>query len=438
MQINRRDAFKSFISGAAACGLLPLARAQAVEQAGPRRVSLSNGFRTHFLPNESGYVLATLLLRSKEIVHNGLAHLFEHTSCVGAAGILSANDVAGRYKNYIQDGNAWTEPGVLTWDASFLPHYLPQVMGLLAAITLDQKFDLETVEAQARVVVQELYLDKYDADKNTQKKFDYELFGKTHPYVKETTDEEIAKARTPPARLVQELHEFAATVRLPANMDLFLVGAVEPAAVEDLVKEHFGGYAFAEGPLLNIPQVTVTHAYKALTAASHELKQPMSDLKIAWNTGVRVIDRDARVLLALSKYLNTALYNELRDKDGDTYTPEVSYEPDCCSGIFKITISSSKDPQKVEKRIFEVIDRMKSEIDPEELGRLRDHIELKRRKDATDNQALLDRMVDIAIDGASVDDLAIETVTREEMLAAASKYLPSHRHSYVRLALEGQ
>ena len=182
--------------------------------------------------------------------------------------------------------------------------------------------------------------------------------------MKETTDEEIDKARTPTARLIRELSDFAVAVRLPANMDLFLVGTIDPDAVEELAKEHFGGYPFADGPLLQIPQVAVTRAYKAWTAPSQELRQPMSDLKIAWNTAVRVTDGDARVLLALSQYLDSALFNELRDRDGDTYTPEVSYEPDCCSGIFKITISSSKDPRKVEKKIFEVIDQMKSEIDP--------------------------------------------------------------------------
>ena len=180
MLIGRRDAVKAIISGAAS-GLLPLARAQAVDQGPARRISLGNGLRIHFLPDESGYVLARLVLRSKEITHNGLAHLFEHTSSVGAAGALSADDLASRYKDYIQEGNASTEPGALTWDASFLPHYLPQVLDLLAAITLDQKFNSETVEAQARVVLQELYLDKYDADKRTQRKFDCELFGGDSP-----------------------------------------------------------------------------------------------------------------------------------------------------------------------------------------------------------------------------------------------------------------
>jgi predicted Zn-dependent peptidase len=161
-------------------------------------------------------------------------------------------------------------------------------------------------------------------------------------------------------------------------------------------------------------------------------------LRIAWNTGVCFNGPDARILLALGAYLSTALFDELREKDGDTYTPDVFYEPDACSGVFRIAISSSKDPQKVEKKVFEVVDKMKSAIDAKELGRLRNRIALKRCKEAGDNQALLDRMVDRTLDGSSIDDLAVETVTPDEMLAAARKYMPEHRQAYVRLALKGQ
>jgi predicted Zn-dependent peptidase len=439
MQINRRDAVKAFFAGVAASSLPPMRTAQAVgDYADRRSVTLGNGFRTHYMPNNSGYVAATLVLRSKEISHNGLAHICEHTSCAGAAGTMSAAEIAEMNKAYIQEGNATTEPGALKWYASFLPQYLPQVTGLLAATALDQKFDLETVAAQQRVVLEELYLDKYSPDKLAQGKFDRELFGQSHPYVKDTMAEEVARCKIPPAKLAAELRDFAAAVRLPANMDLFLVGAIEPGAVEKLVQEHFGKYAFAEGPRLEIPHVAVTRAYKGLTEASHELQRPMTDLRIAWNTGVCLTNADARVLIALSEYLNTALFDELREKDGDTYTPEVSFEPDACSGVFKISVSSSKDPQRVEKRVFDVIDKMKSDIDAKELTRLSDRIALKRCKEANKNETLIDCMVARTLDGAAVDDLAVEAVTREEVLAAARKYMPSHRQAYVRLALKGQ
>ena len=39
-----------------------------------------------------------------------------------------------------------------------------------------------------------------------------------------------------------QLRDFATAVRLPANMDLFLVGSLEPAEVQSLVEEHFGEY----------------------------------------------------------------------------------------------------------------------------------------------------------------------------------------------------
>ena len=196
------------------------------KQAGQQSFALGNGLRTHYIRNDSGYVAATLVLRSKEITNNGLAHICEHTSCAGAAGTMSAAQVAGMYKAYIQEGNASTEAGPLS--SGMRPScrsIFPQVTGLLAAMALDQKFDLETVaDASKRVVMEELYLDKYSPDKIAQGKFDRELFGPFHPYAKDTMAEEVARCKIPPAKLAAELRDFATAVRLPANMDLFLVG----------------------------------------------------------------------------------------------------------------------------------------------------------------------------------------------------------------------
>ena len=439
MQINRRDAVKAFLSGIAASSLAPIGTAQAVNIfPGNRSITLGNGFRAHCMPNNSGYVAATLVLRSNEISNNGLAHICEHTSFSGAAGTLSAAEVAGMYKSCIQESNASTEAGAIKWHASFLPQYLPQVTGLLAATALDQKFDLATVEVQARVVLEELYLDKYSPGKLAEYKMDRELLGQFHPYAKDTMEEEVARCKIPPAKLAGQLRDFAASVRLPANMDLFLVGSIDPGAVEKLLQEHFGKYAFAEGPQLEIPRAGVTRAYKGLAEASHELERPMTELRIAWNTDVCVTSADARVLMALSEYLSTALFDDLREKDGDTYTPEVTYEPDACSGIVKISVSSSKDPERMEKKVFDIIEKMKADIHGKELSRLRDRIALKRRKEAYENETLVYCMVARTLDGASCHDLAVETVTREEVLAAAQTYMPSYQQGYVRLALKGQ
>ncbi len=438
MDITRRGALRGLVVGLSAGAVAPTVGWSGGSISSAASARLANGLRVHCQTNDTGYVQATLVLRSETIVHDGLAHLCEHTSCSGAAGVMSAAEVVRMFKDYVQDSNASTEQGALKWHASFLPKYLPQVIELLAAVSLDQKFDSPTVTAQSHVVLQELYLEKFDPVTVAQGKFDCELFGKSHPYAKETVDAEIAKSKTPIPELVEELRRFAFALRLPANMDLFLVGSVELADAERLVQQHFGRYAFAQGPLLQLPQVAVTKSYRGLTEKSFELSGPMTDLKIAWNTGVCTSCAEARALLALSEYLYTALFDDLREKDGDTYTPEVSFEPDSCSGIFRIGIASSKDPQRLERRIFEVVDRLKSEIDDRELERIRDRVALKRLRDSFDNQALLSRLMDRTLHGVCVDDLAIETVTRDEMRDAARRYLPSHRSAYVRLALKGQ
>jgi len=439
MQLNRREAFRGLVVGTLATAIPAVPHATAGGAAGELTTfQLANGMRTHCISNGSGYIVATLVLRSALIQHDGLAHICEHTSCSGAAGDMSAADVAAMFKDCVQDGNASTEAGALRWHATFLPDYLPQVMHLLAAVTLDQRFDLETVEAQSRVVKEELYLEKYDAERRAQIRFDRELFGHAHPYAKETLAEELALCKTPPERLAAMLRQFADTVRLPANMDLFLVGSIDPEDARREVTQHFGRYSYAAGPMLDIPQVSVTRAYRPMTEASRQLQRPMSDLKLAWNTGVNVKSESARVLVALGSYMSTALFDELREKDGDTYTPEVSYEPDACSGVFRVGIASSKDPRRVEKRIFDVIARMKAEIDGKEIKRQRDRMVLKRCRDAKENQVVLDRLVERTLEGAAVDDLAAEHVTKDDLLAAARTYLPDHRHAYVRLALRGQ
>ena len=81
---------------------------------------------------------------------------------------------------------------------------------------------------------------------------------------------------------------------------------------------------------------------------------------------------------------------------------------------------------------------MKSGIDGTELSRLRDRIALKRRKEAYENETQVECMVERSLQGGSCHDLAVETVTPEEVLAAARKYMPSYQQGYVRLALKGQ
>ena len=438
MQINRREAAKGLLAGFAATSVLPARTAHAAGGvAGCHSFTLGNGFRTHVIANASGYVSAALVLRSKEITHDGLAHMFEHTSWSCSAGSMSAIDKGRMQKAFIQDSNATTQLGALKWYAAFLPQNLPQVTALLADISLDQKFDIETVTEQAKVVLEELYLEKYTPDKLAQCKFDRELFGSSHPYGRDTMEQEIALCKVRPATLAMQLRDFATAVRLPANMDLFLVGSLEPADVESLVEEHFGRFPFAQGPQLELPPVAVTRTYRGLVETSYELRRPMADLHLAWNTGVCITSAAAATVLTLGEYLAAALFDELREKHGDTYTPEVDYEPDRCSGILKISISSSKDPEKVEQRVFDVIETMKAEIDATELTSLRDRVLLKRRKEANDNEVVLHCLMEHTLDGGSLHGVTAETVTCEEVLAAARKYLPSHRQSYVRLALVG-
>ena len=189
MTMTRRDALRGLFVGGIA------SQVPTAGWATPHATfTLSNGLRTHSATNRSGYVSAALVLRSKHIANpRGLGHIMEHTSFTGAAGSLTAKQVKDLHSDCIQDSDATTDKGMIEWDASFLPKNIAQVLDLLAITSLDQKFDVETVASEAKVVLQELYLDKYDAKGQAKQQFEQALYGPAHPYALDTTETEIAR-----------------------------------------------------------------------------------------------------------------------------------------------------------------------------------------------------------------------------------------------------
>ena len=135
--------------------------------------------------------------------------------------------------------------------------------------------------------------------------------------------------------------------------------------------------------------------------------------------------------------MNDLVIEELREK-GYAYSPDVSYQPDRCSGVFKIAAVSSKDPALVERRILSAIDRLKTEVKEGDLDRFKDRLDLSRMKAAEGNDAILKRMVERLVDGGSVEDCDIDTVTANDVRAAARKFLPASNGAYVLSVLTGQ
>jgi hypothetical protein len=85
MNVSRRDSFKLVALASTAAYTLSPTPVAAVT---PHTLVLGNGLRAHLISSPCGYV--SLSLRSEEIVHqHGLAHLMEHTSFSGAAGLLN-------------------------------------------------------------------------------------------------------------------------------------------------------------------------------------------------------------------------------------------------------------------------------------------------------------------------------------------------------------
>ena len=336
MSVSKRDVLKGLFVGGIVTQMPTASWAITDNKQSPPAFTLNNGLRVHLSPKESGYISAALVLRSKHIDEpRGLAHIMEHTSFTGAAGALTAKQIKDLHSDCVQESNATTGGGMIQWNASVLSKNTAQLLELLATTSLDQKFDVETVASEARIVLQELYLDKFDAQGRAKQQFDSRLYGPSHPFARNTTETEIATARTPAPILAAELAQDSHSLKLPANMDLFMVGEFDSTKSTKWSGRSFGRFAFAEGPMLHVPDIGMTRGHKSISALSNGLKRPLSEIRIAWNTGVRATDPQAGTLLALGEYLNKVLFTELREKSGDSYTPEASFKADSCSGIFK-------------------------------------------------------------------------------------------------------
>jgi len=445
MQLDRREVLCGLMAGSALYALRTPALAAPTGLAEPprtiwRQFQLANGFRLHILPNRTEYVSASLLLRARQIAaeDGGLGHIMEHTSFTGAAGSLSAVELKNLHKDILLESNASTSLGAIEWQVSFLPKDLRDALKILAITSLEQKFDEETVASEAKVVLQELYLDKHDLTRAQERQVARALYGSNHPYAFDTVDLEIATAMTPPAVLAEQLRRYAEGLKLPANIDLFLAGSIDVAATQNAVSEAFGKFPYAKAPMSRFPRVAVTRNHERLNGPARDLAQPMCEVSMAWNTGVCIQDRDARVLMALREYLDSVLFVHLREKYGEAYTPEIKYEPDMCSGVFTVSVTSSVSPVKVESSVFEAFDQVKQGVDSREVARFAGRVKLARLKTETDNEELLKQIVGATIDGGSLDALAIGAVTADEIMAAAKRYLPDRNGGYVCVALRGE
>ena len=433
--MNRRTFFKGpltvGLAGAA------FARTALASPHAERSFQLDNGFTVQVVEADLGYTALLLMLRSKEIMaHDGLSHIIEHTSFVGAACDLSAHEIESAWKDYVQDSNASTMPGRIVWTASFLSHHLARVIELLALTSLDQRFDVPTVAQEKAIVLQELYGDKYDGGTRGELQFNQSLYGKDHPLAYDTTEAEIRKAETPADKLALELREFSKRLHLPANMNLYIVGSLggHSSDIDRVVADHFGRYARKSGPFLQMPMVPRTVDYKRLTERSGQLLRPLCSLEIAWNTGVTIMHPEAASLVLLAECINSALFDDLREQNGDAYSPEASLELSDVAGVFDIFLKTTKDPRGIEKGIFAVLDGIKRGIEPRDLARCKERLELNRRRNRWQDNTLLSCLSERTRYCIATDDLDLQSVTASDVRSVAARYLPDHHGAYVRLA----
>ena len=205
----------------------------------PDTWSLANGLRVVHLPVAGARVVTTALCYLVGTVHEdveqaGIAHLLEHMMFKGSER-YGPGDVDRRTHVLGGESNAYTSHDATVYYFDFGEDHWFEAMAIEADRMRGLTLDSREVESERRVVLEEIsmYLDDpWDA---LEQEVNERLYG-AHPYGRP-----ILGSRTTLASLDEDaLRAFHEAHYRPGNAVLAVVGAVERAAVEECVSEHFG------------------------------------------------------------------------------------------------------------------------------------------------------------------------------------------------------
>jgi hypothetical protein len=110
------------------------------------------------------------------------------------------------------------------------------------------------------------------------------------------------------------------------------------------------------------------------------------------------------------------------------------FDPCEYAGVLDIQLTTTKSPKLVEKRVLESLSEIKEGINARELRRLKERVELARRREWRDDALVLDNMAMRNRVGVAYPDLDVFRVTADDLKEAAHRYLPAYQGGYVRMA----
>ncbi len=132
--------------------------------------------------------------------------------------------------------------------ANTLSKYFPRVMELMAEGALKPNFTEEEFETEKERTLENLRSSEKDVSSNARRLSSALTYGKDHPYGEFSTQETINNTN------LQDVKNHYQNYFVPQNAYLVVVGDVQTAEVERLVKQHFSNWKKSSLPKTNLPE----------------------------------------------------------------------------------------------------------------------------------------------------------------------------------------
>jgi zinc protease len=353
--IARAAALSGIVLVLAACASVETTRVES-----PRAAAATAGVgppapTREVLPN--GVVLITLEHRASEVValqlwmrvggrdegpgELGLSHYLEHMLFKGTPtrppGSIDRliEGVGGR-------SNAFTSFDYTHYDLVVPAAELRVGVSLLADIAVNASFNQEDMDAERKVVLEEMRLTEDNAD-NYMNRREFELAYEPHPYGRSL----LGPPETIRALTRETLSRYYQKMYVPRHMALVVVGAVSPAAARAAALATFGRLPDRPATRAEVPVLRPLEA-----ARRGEVKRPEQQamLGLAWRTSP-VNERDVYAVDLLTYILgdspSSRLNQTVRERDRLVFAIEANYSAWERAGL--VTVTSRLEADNLDK-----------------------------------------------------------------------------------------
>ncbi len=302
----------------------------------------------------------------------GISHFLEHMLFKGTP-TRSALDIARQVDQVGGDFNAFTSRENTCFHILMLDRDLKLAMDILNDVLLNSNFDAEEYDREKRVILQEIAMVDESPEELAHDLFLEMAYG-THPLGRPILGTETSVKRMRRADLIRFFRRYYR----PENIVVSVSGNVKHSELEKLLK-----------PLTKRDWPGRPHPARAMTAKKAPpiregfvwIERPTEQVHLIWGIpGTEYASDDRFAALLLNIYLgggmSSALFQEIREKQGLAYTIYSFLSPFVDTGLFTVYVATQMQHVLVcLKLIEESAEKLRSELmSKEELQTLKDNL----------------------------------------------------------------